>query len=131
MVNWTKEQKLAIEEAGNNILVSAAAGSGKTAVLVERIIQKLIDPENALDIDEIFVSTFTNAAAEEMRNRIGEALEKAIAERSILFPFEKTVVFITTGAYIDVAFILYDCCQTICIQARLRSRIPNCRRDGN
>lgn len=80
MVNWTKEQKLAIEEAGNNILVSAAAGSGKTAVLVERIIQKLIDPENALDIDEIFVSTFTNAAAEEMRNRIGEALEKAIAE---------------------------------------------------
>lgn len=80
MVNWTEEQKLAIEEAGNNILVSAAAGSGKTAVLVERIIQKLIDPENALDIDEIFVSTFTNAAAEEMRNRIGEALEKAIAE---------------------------------------------------
>ena len=79
MVNWTKEQQLAIEETGKNILVSAAAGSGKTAVLVERIIQKLINPIDPIDIDEIFVSTFTNAAAEEMRNRIGEALEKAIA----------------------------------------------------
>src|SRR5690625_3829900 len=80
MVKWTKEQQLAIDESGKNILVSAAAGSGKTAVLVERIIQKLLHKENPINIDEIFVSTFTNAAAEEMRNRIGAALEKAIAE---------------------------------------------------
>lgn len=80
MVMWTKEQQEAIEKSGSNILVAAAAGSGKTAVLVERIIQKLIAKENPLHIDEILVATFTNAAAEEMRSRIGKALEEAIAE---------------------------------------------------
>src|SRR5690625_4936049 len=78
MVSWTKEQLDAIETTGTNILVSAAAGSGKTAVLVERIIQQLTRKENPLHIDEILVATFTNAAAEEMRNRIGAALETAI-----------------------------------------------------
>ena len=78
MVTWTKEQQSAIDTSGSHILVAAAAGSGKTAVLVERIIQKVIDKEQPMNIDEIFVSTFTNAAAEEMRNRIGQALEKAI-----------------------------------------------------
>ena len=79
MVTWTKEQQAAIDRKGSNILVAAAAGSGKTAVLVERIIQKLIDETDPLHIDEILVATFTNAAAEEMRNRIGAALEKTIA----------------------------------------------------
>lgn len=78
MVKWTAEQQQAIDQQGSNILVAAAAGSGKTAVLVERIIQKLIDVENPMHIDEILVATFTNAAAEEMRNRIGTALEEAI-----------------------------------------------------
>src|SRR5699024_2240200 len=63
-----------------DILVAAAAGSGKTAVLVERIIQKVITKNNPINIDEILVATFTNAAAEEMRNRISTALEQAIAE---------------------------------------------------
>src|SRR5699024_178606 len=80
MVTWTKEQQEAIDRKGSNMLVAAAAGSGKTAVLVERIIQKLIDETEPLDIDEILVATFTNAAAEEMRNRIGTALESAIAK---------------------------------------------------
>ena len=65
---WTKEQSLAITENGSNILVAAAAGSGKTTVLVERIIRKIID-EN-IDIDKILVVTFTNAAASEMRERM-------------------------------------------------------------
>src|SRR5690625_2976496 len=78
MVNWTEEQQEAIDKSGSNILVAAAAGSGKTAVLVERIIQKLLNKANPIDIDELLVATFTNAAAEEMRNRIGIALEKAI-----------------------------------------------------
>ena len=80
MVQWTKEQEEAIYKSGSDILVAAAAGSGKTAVLVERIIQKLLDKENPIDIDSLLVVTFTNASAQEMRNRIGEALEKALAE---------------------------------------------------
>ncbi|SFA81936.1 DNA helicase/exodeoxyribonuclease V, subunit A [Lentibacillus halodurans] len=80
MVNWTKEQEEAIFLDGRDVLVSAAAGSGKTAVLVERIVQKLVRNENPVDIDSLLVVTFTNAAAQEMRNRIGEALEEKLAE---------------------------------------------------
>lgn len=78
MVNWTEKQEEAIYESGRNILVSAAAGSGKTAVLVERIIQKMLNREKPVDIDSLLVVTFTNAAAQEMRTRVGEALEEAL-----------------------------------------------------
>lgn len=77
-VTWTDEQWQAIHASGQDILVAAAAGSGKTAVLVERIIQKIIDPVQPIDVDEILVATFTNAAAREMRQRIGQALELEI-----------------------------------------------------
>ena len=77
-VKWTYEQLQAIEKTGNNILVAAAAGSGKTAVLVERIINKIINQK--INIDEILVVTFTNAAASEMRERILEAIYKKIEE---------------------------------------------------
>ncbi|MBQ3408713.1 MAG: helicase-exonuclease AddAB subunit AddA [Clostridia bacterium] len=77
-VKWTKEQQDAIFDSGSNILVAAAAGSGKTAVLVERIINKVIN-EN-VDIDKILVVTFTNAAASEMRERILEAIYKKMEE---------------------------------------------------
>lgn len=80
MVNWTKEQEEAIYTEGSDILVAAAAGSGKTAVLVERIIQKLLKKTNPVDIDSLLVVTFTNAAAQEMMNRVGLALEKALAD---------------------------------------------------
>ena len=80
MVNWTAEQETAIYTEGTDVLVSAAAGSGKTAVLVERIIQKILTKENPIDIDELLVVTFTNAAAQEMRNRVGLALEMALEE---------------------------------------------------
>ncbi len=75
-VKWTKEQKLAINQKGNNILVAAAAGSGKTAVLVERIIQKII--KDHVDIDKLLVVTFTNAAASEMRERVLSSLYKEL-----------------------------------------------------
>ncbi|PAF21474.1 helicase-exonuclease AddAB subunit AddA [Terribacillus saccharophilus] len=78
MVKWTDEQQLAIDAKGHDILVAAAAGSGKTAVLVERIIQKLVNQNDPVDIDQLLVVTFTNAAAQEMRSRIGTALEKAL-----------------------------------------------------
>ncbi|MEC3883720.1 helicase-exonuclease AddAB subunit AddA [Halobacillus sp. HZG1] len=80
MVSWTKEQERAIYSHGSNILVAAAAGSGKTAVLVERIIQKLLHKDDPVDIDSLLVVTFTNAAAQEMRNRVGHALAKALEE---------------------------------------------------
>ncbi|SHG74068.1 helicase-exonuclease AddAB subunit AddA [Ornithinibacillus halophilus] len=78
MVQWTKEQEEAIYTEGSDILVAAAAGSGKTAVLVERIIQKLLKKDNPVDIDSLLVVTFTNKAAQEMRTRVGIALEKAL-----------------------------------------------------
>ena len=78
MPNWTPEQQKAMYETGSNILVAAAAGSGKTAVLVERIINKIINDK--IDIDRLLVVTFTNAAAAEMRERILNALYKKIDE---------------------------------------------------
>ena len=77
-VQWTDEQLRAISEQGENILVAAGAGSGKTAVLVERIIQKII--KDNISIDKLLVVTFTNAAASEMRERILEALYKKLDE---------------------------------------------------
>jgi len=78
--DWTKEQKQVIELRDRNILVSAAAGSGKTAVLVERIIAEITQGPNPKDIDKLLVVTFTKAAAAEMRTRIGNALEAKLLE---------------------------------------------------
>ena len=75
-MNWTKEQEQAIYKKDSNILVAAAAGSGKTAVLVERIINKIINEK--IDIDRLLVVTFTNAAASEMRERILNSIYKII-----------------------------------------------------
>lgn len=75
---WTKEQLDAIDTQGSNLLVAAAAGAGKTAVLVERIIRKITDSQNPVDIDRLLVVTFTNAAATEMKERIGDALSSAL-----------------------------------------------------
>jgi ATP-dependent helicase/nuclease subunit A len=77
-VKWTKEQQEAIYERGCNLLVAAAAGSGKTAVLVERIIKIITNEQNPIDIDRLLVVTFTNAAAAEMRERIGDAISKEL-----------------------------------------------------
>ena len=80
MSNWTPEQRKAIDTRGTNLLVSAGAGSGKTAVLVERIVSMVVDSEKPIDIDRLLVVTFTNAAAAEMRERIGAALAKLHSE---------------------------------------------------
>ena len=78
-VAWTEEQQQVIDLQERNILVSAAAGSGKTAVLVERILQKIVRKENPLDIDQLLIVTFTRAAAGEMRERLLKALEGRLA----------------------------------------------------
>lgn len=78
---WTKEQSEAIYTRRCNLLVAAAAGSGKTAVLVERIIQIITNEENPVDIDKLLVVTFTSAAAAEMRERIANAISKKLEDR--------------------------------------------------
>lgn len=75
---WTDEQLSAIKTRNCNLLVAAAAGSGKTAVLVERIIRIITNKDNPVDIDKLLVVTFTNAAAAEMRERIAAAISKAL-----------------------------------------------------
>lgn len=77
---WTDEQWEAIVSRGQNLLVAAAAGSGKTSVLVERIIRRILDDHDPIGVDELLVVTFTNAAAAEMRHRIGDALRKALED---------------------------------------------------
>ena len=80
-VSWTKEQQQVIDLRKRNILVSAAAGSGKTAVLVERIIKMITEGTHPVDLDRLLIVTFTNAAAAEMRERIGNAIEQALGEQ--------------------------------------------------
>lgn len=91
-MNWTKEQEDAIYKKDSNILVAAAAGSGKTAVLVERIIQKII--KDGVDIDKLLVVTFTNAAAAEMRERVLEAIYKKIDEEPENEKLQKQLVLL-------------------------------------
>ncbi|MBQ2965373.1 MAG: helicase-exonuclease AddAB subunit AddA [Clostridia bacterium] len=79
MPKWTDDQLKAIEGRGGSLVVSAAAGSGKTAVLVERVIRRLTDTENRCPADKLVIVTFTRAAAAQMKERIEAALEAKIA----------------------------------------------------
>ncbi|MFZ5652385.1 MAG: UvrD-helicase domain-containing protein [Bacillota bacterium] len=80
--NWTAEQLEAISARGCNLLVSAAAGAGKTAVLVERILSRILDGDNPVDIDRLLVVTYTNAAAAEMRERIAGEISSRLSGKS-------------------------------------------------
>ncbi len=79
-IEYTREQQQVIHQRGCNVLVSAAAGSGKTAVLVERIIQMVCNEEQPVDIDRLLIVTFTNAAAAEMRERIAAGIAAKLEE---------------------------------------------------
>ena len=110
---WTDEQWKAIWASGQDILVSAAAGSGKTAVLIERLIQKILAPEESrIDVDQLLVVTFTNASAAEMRSRMAEALEKAIA-KDINNTFLRRQLSLLNKAQIST---LHSFCLAICRQ---------------
>lgn len=78
-VTWSKDQQKIINSRNQTLLVAAAAGSGKTAVLVERILSRISDEENPVDIDHFLVVTFTNAAAAQMRERLDDAIEERLA----------------------------------------------------
>lgn len=77
---WTKKQRLAIDTHGKNLLVSAAAGSGKTATLTERILRRLTDPESDASIDRMLIVTFTRMSAADLKRKISEAISERIAE---------------------------------------------------
>src|SRR6056297_1518012 len=90
MINWTEEQKMAINNKDKNLLVSASAGSGKTAVLVERIIDTLI--KKNINIDEFLIVTFTNAAAKDMKKKIQKSLvERINREESNKYKLKKQI----------------------------------------
>ena len=111
---WTEAQKKAIESRDKNLLVAAAAGSGKTAVLVQRIIGLVLS--GACDVDELLVVTFTHAAAEEMRGRLEMALSKAVEEendRAKLERLERQLVLLS-GASIQT---IDSFCQSILRQS--------------
>ncbi len=98
MPNWTDEQKKAIDSRKGTVLVSAAAGSGKTAVLVERVIRRLMDRENLCTADRLLIVTFTRAATQQMRERISQAIndelrknpdDEHLKRQLIMLPFAK------------------------------------------
>ncbi|MBR0085217.1 MAG: helicase-exonuclease AddAB subunit AddA, partial [Lachnospiraceae bacterium] len=141
-VNWTDEQKRVIDARGTDILVSAAAGSGKTAVLVERIIQMITDPGHPVDVDELLVVTFTKAAASEMREKIEKAVSKRLKEdpdnvhlkkQELLLPGAE-IMTIDSFCYrlvrehfnavgIDPTFRIVDESETVLIKSDVLSRI--------
>lgn len=105
-VKWTNEQLQAIQEKDSNILVAAAAGSGKTAVLVERIIHKIIDEQ--MDIDKILVVTFTNAAASEMRERILEAIYKKLEENPENVHLQRQIILLNKASICTIHSFCLD-----------------------
>ena len=78
--NWTEDQKKAISSTGGTVLVAAAAGSGKTSVLVQRVIDRITDEKNPVDLDKFLIVTFTNSAAREMKDRISSSLSNLLTK---------------------------------------------------
>lgn len=105
---WTEQQRQAIEARGSDLLISAAAGSGKTAVLVERVITRIIQEEQ--EIDRMLVVTFTKAAAAEMRQRIGAAIAKKLEEEPNNIHLQSQMAFLPRA---DIKTIHAFCLQVI------------------
>lgn len=107
-MTWTTDQQKVIDLRNRNILVSAAAGSGKTAVLVERIITMITQEDSNINIDNLLIVTFTKAAAGEMRERIGAAIEKKVMEEPENTHLQKQLTLIHTAQITTIdSFCLY------------------------
>ena len=98
---WTDEQIQAIEDKGANLLISAAAGSGKTTVLIERIVRKILN--DGVNVDDLLVVTFTNAAASEMKERLLKALYQKLDENPDDENLQKQISLINR-AHIQLSF---------------------------
>ena len=94
-IKWTRNQMDAISSRNGTVLVSAAAGSGKTAVLVERVIERLIDCNNPCDADKLLIVTFTNAAASEMRERISYRISQMIEREPYNLHLQRQQILLT------------------------------------
>lgn len=128
-VKWTAEQKIAIEEKGENILVAAAAGSGKTAVLVERIINKIINDK--IDIDKILVVTFTKAAASEMKGRVLDAIYKKIEDMPDNKHLQKQVMLLSKASICTIDSFCLDIVKNNFFEIRNFSQSKNSRKHRN
>ena len=107
-MSWTPEQQKVIDLRKRNILVSAAAGSGKTAVLVERIKERILDKEAPIDIDELLVVTFTKAAAAQMRDRVGLAIEAELEKHPFHARLEQQLTLVHNAQITTIdSFCLY------------------------
>ena len=105
-MQWTDEQLQAINEKGSNILVAAAAGSGKTAVLVERVINKIINEK--IDIDKILIVTFTNLAAGQMKEKILDALYKKIEDEPENVDLQRQITLIPRASICTIDSFCLD-----------------------
>lgn len=110
------EQAQAISQKGCNLLVAAAAGAGKTAVLVERIIRKITDPEKPVDLDRLLVVTFTNAAATEMRERVGRALEEALEKEPSSLLLQKQMSLLDRASIMTIHSFCLEAVPCTCIR---------------
>lgn len=107
-VTFTVDQQKVIDTRDKNILVSAAAGSGKTAVLVERIIRRILDRKNPIDIDKLLVVTFTNAAAAGMKERISNAIQARLAQEPENMHLQRQAVLVHQAQITTIhSFCLY------------------------
>ncbi|HHY77179.1 MAG TPA: helicase-exonuclease AddAB subunit AddA [Clostridiales bacterium] len=114
LADWTREQLEAIHTSGCDLLVAAAAGAGKTAVLVERIIRKITDESNPIDIDNMLIVTFTNAAASEMRERIGEALEKELEKKPDSYKLQRQMLLLNKASITTIHSFCMDVVKNNC-----------------
>ncbi len=122
--NWTDKQWQAITCRGGNVLVTAGAGSGKTSVLVERILQHIMDRENPVEIDRLLVVTFTKAAAAEMKQRLAAALEKALQKNPRQVFLRRQLLLLNKAA---ISTVHSFCLQVIKRYYYLRDLDPSCR----
>lgn len=111
--NWTDQQLLAIEEKGTDLLVSAAAGSGKTAVLTERIIRQLTDLKNPVDITDFLIVTFTVSATTEVREKLSRAIRNAYQENKSLKCLKRQILNLPSAKILTIdsfcKFIVNEC----------------------
>ena len=96
-MEWSTAQKQAIFATGGSLLLSAAAGSGKTAVVVERIINKIINKKNNINIDELLIVTFSNAAATELKERISKKIDELLLINPDDIYFQKQQILLETA----------------------------------
>ena len=125
---WTPEQQKAIDTRDRTLLVSAAAGSGKTATLTERIIRSILDEENPMDISRMLIATYTNAAVDELRERIGKAIKKAALDNPDNQRLEEQLLKLKDAKILTItAFcnsILRSCAESIGLAPNYRIAEP-------